>query len=76
MRIAADIDSDGQAISLDIALDTDGNCSGEVGVGGGVAEVIAVDGDSWFKADEAFCREQAGDQADQVLEPRGRQVGR
>ncbi len=68
VRIVADIDSEGQAISLDLALDTDGNCTGEVGVGGGVAEVVSVDGESWFKADEAFYREQAGDQADQVLE--------
>ena len=68
MHIAADITSSGQAITLDLSLDTDGNCTGEVGVGGGKAQVVSVDGDSWFKADEAFYQENAGDQADAVLE--------
>ncbi len=68
VHIAADIATGGENITLDLTLDTDGNCTGEVGVGGGKAEVLSVDGDSWFKADETFYREQAGEQADQVLE--------
>ena len=68
VTIAADITTDGQGITLDLALDTDGNCTGSVGVGEGTAEVLSVDGESWFKADEAFYREQTGEQADQLID--------
>ncbi len=68
VHLAADISSDGSTIGMDLSLDTDGNCEGTIEVGEGSADVLSLDGDSWFKADEAFWREQAGEQADQVLE--------
>lgn len=68
VHIAADITTEGQGITLDLSLDTEGNCTGEVGVGEGKAEVVSVDGESWFKADESFYREQAGEQADTLLD--------
>lgn len=67
-RMQADITTGGQEIALDVALDTDGNCEGSVSVGGGTAEVIRQGEQSWFRADEAFWRAQAGEAADQVLQ--------
>ena len=66
VRVEADITSDGQQITLDIALDTDGDCTGSVGLGEGTAEVVSVDGQSWFKADEALYEALVGDQAAQI----------
>jgi hypothetical protein len=67
VRMVADITSDGQNIKLDMALNTSGNCEGSVSVGDGTAQVIRLDESSWFKADEAFWRAQAGEQADQII---------
>ncbi len=67
VHLNADITSEGSTVGMDLSLNTDGNCAGTISVGGGSAEVLSVDGSSWFKADEAFWREQAGAQADQVL---------
>jgi hypothetical protein len=67
VHLGADITSDGSTITMDLTLDTEGNCQGTVGIGTGSAEVLSADGSAWFKADEAFWREQAGDQADTVL---------
>jgi hypothetical protein len=55
-------------IGLDLSLTTDGNCSGSVSRGdSGSAEVVTLDGTSWFKPDEEFWRAQAGSAADQII---------
>ncbi|MCW2766740.1 MAG: lipoprotein [Nocardioides sp.] len=59
--------SDGQPISLDMKVTSDGSCTGSFGVAGGSAEVIGVGGSTWFKPDEAFWREQSPDQADVII---------
>jgi hypothetical protein len=68
VHLNADITSDGNTVGMDLSLNTEGTCEGTIKVGEGSADVLSVDGSSWFKADEAFWREQAGDQADQVLD--------
>ncbi|HEU5454899.1 MAG TPA: hypothetical protein VFU85_04375, partial [Nocardioides sp.] len=48
-------------IGLDLSLTTDGDCTGTVSRGdSGSAEVVTLDGTSWFKPDEEFWRAQAG----------------
>jgi hypothetical protein len=55
-------------IGLDLSLTTDGNCAGSVSRGdSGSAEVVTLDGTSWFKPDEEFWRAQAGEAADQII---------
>jgi hypothetical protein len=55
-------------IGLDLSLTTDGDCTGTVSRGdSGSAEVVTLDGTSWFKPDEEFWRAQAGDAADQII---------
>jgi hypothetical protein len=46
-------DTDG-TISVDFAFDDDRNCVGTVGIRGGTAHVIIVDGQQFLKADEKF----------------------
>ena len=55
-------------IGLDLSLTTDGDCAGTVSRGdSGSAEVVTLDGTSWFKPDEEFWRAQAGSAADQII---------
>jgi hypothetical protein len=55
-------------IGLDLSLTTDGDCSGTVSRGdSGSAEVVTLDGTSWFKPDEEFWRAQAGPAAEQII---------
>lgn len=54
---------------MDLAMASDGNCEGSMGVQGtGTFELRVVDGDGFFKADEAFWASQAGAQADQIIQ--------
>jgi hypothetical protein len=67
VHLDADITSEGSNITMDLSLDTDGNCEGSVGVGGGTAEILGIGDQAWYKADEEFWRSQAADQADQII---------
>lgn len=68
LRFAGTITTDGQEITIDLALNTGGDCEGSVGLQGGTAEIIQLGDESWFRPDEAFWRAFAGPQADQILE--------
>ncbi len=58
----------GEEITLDLTLTDEGNCEGEVGVQGGTAQIISLDGESWFKADDAFWQASAGEAAGQITQ--------
>ena len=66
LHLAGDVTTQGEEISLDLTLTDEGNCEGEVGVQGGTAQIISLDGKSWFKADEAFWEASAGEAAGQI----------
>ncbi|GAA1150973.1 hypothetical protein GCM10009606_31960 [Nocardioides aquiterrae] len=67
VKVAGEITSSGQAISIDLQANSDGDCTGSLGIGDGTAELLGVGGDTWMKPDEAFWRSFAGDSADQVI---------
>lgn len=67
VKYAGEITSDGSTVSLDVQADSDGNCTGSIGLGDGTAELLATDGTNWFRPDEAFWRAQAPDQADAII---------
>jgi hypothetical protein len=67
VKVAGTITTSGQEVSIDVQTNADGDCTGSIGAGGGTAELLGVDGDVWFKPDEAFWRASAGDSADQIL---------
>lgn len=71
VHLSGELSSSGQSISLDLKVTADGSCTGSFGVGSGTAEVLGVDGETWFKPDEAFWREQSPDQADLIIETVG-----
>jgi hypothetical protein len=59
-------------IGLDLSLTTDGDCAGSVSRGdSGSAQVVTLDGTSWFKPDDEFWQAQAGPAADQIIEQVG-----
>jgi hypothetical protein len=66
VRMKGDITSDGQAITMDMQITTDGDCTGSIDMMGGTAEFLSIDGVAWFKPDEAFWQASAPDQADQI----------
>lgn len=67
VRMQGDIASEGQEVSLDLRVDTDANCQGEIEMMGGTAEILSIDGTTWFRPDEAFWKASAGAQADLII---------
>lgn len=66
-RVNGSITTDGQAIDLDLQLNSEGDCTGSIGVDGGKAELLGVGGQTWMRPDEAFWSAFAGDSADQLV---------
>ena len=67
VKVSGDITTDGQAVSIDMQANSDGDCTGSIGVGDGIAELLGVAGETWMRPDEAFWRSFGGDAADQVI---------
>jgi hypothetical protein len=67
VKVSGDLTTDGQSISIDLQLNSDGDCTGSLGIDDGSAELLGVDGETWMRPDEAFWRSSAGDNADEVI---------
>jgi hypothetical protein len=68
VHMEGSVTQEDQEIGLDLSLTTDGDCAGTISRGdSGSAEVVTLDGTSWFKPDEEFWRAQAGAAADQII---------
>jgi hypothetical protein len=67
VKVSGELTTNGQAISIDLQANADGDCTGSIGVADGKAELLGVAGDTWMRPDEAFWRSFAGDTADQVM---------
>lgn len=70
LRVQGMVSENGEETKLNLALNTDGNCEGTVGVQGGTAQLISVDGVDYLKGDEEFWKASAGGdqaQADQII---------
>jgi hypothetical protein len=68
VHMEGSVTQEGGEIGLDLSLTTDGDCAGTVSRGeSGSAEVVTLDGTSWFKPDEEFWRAQAGPAADKII---------
>ncbi|WP_028474135.1 hypothetical protein [Nocardioides alkalitolerans] len=67
VRLVGSIDGDGQAIEMDIALGTD-SCDGSMTISGLTIDLLGVDGEYWFRGDDAFWASQSdGTPEDQAL---------
>lgn len=60
MRVQGTVSEAGEETKLNLALNTDGNCEGTVGVKDGTAQLISVDGVDYLKGDEAFWKASSG----------------
>lgn len=68
VHMEGSVTQQGNEIGLDLSLTTEGDCAGTVSRGeSGSAEVVTLDGTSWFKPDEEFWRAQAGPAADNIM---------
>ncbi len=54
VTIDGSLSADGQDITIDMALGEGGNCTGSFSTQGATAEILGVDGKTWFKPDAAF----------------------
>lgn len=68
LRMTGDLVADGEEVSIDMTLSTDGDCEGTIGQGGATAELISLDGTSYMKPDAAFWELFAGDAASMLIE--------
>ncbi len=67
LSMKGELTTDGQKLNIDMALTTDGDCEGSIGFEeAGTAEIIALDTQSWMKADSDFWTTTAGIPAEQV----------
>jgi hypothetical protein len=67
LRLKGDVTTEGQQVSMDMQMTTDGDCQGSISLMGGKAEFLSVGGDTWFRPDEDFWRATAADRADQII---------
>jgi hypothetical protein len=63
VSINGSLTSDGQEITIDMAIGSGGNCTGSFSTEGASAEILGVDGTTWFRPDEAFWEMFAGPEA-------------
>jgi hypothetical protein len=63
VRISGQLVSDGEETTVDMALTTEGECEGTLGVQGGETQIRSTGGQTWMKPDAAFWEASAGDQA-------------
>ena len=72
VTIEGSLSSNGEEIEIRMEIGQGGNCSGEFGTQGATAEILGVDGTTWFKPDEAFWELFAGaEEAPAVIEAAG-----
>ncbi|MFC6285509.1 hypothetical protein ACFP3Q_06210 [Nocardioides sp. GCM10027113] len=67
VRVQGDIQAEGQEISLDMRITTEGSCDGTISVMGGTAEIRSTGDQTWFRPDEAFWQATAGGAAGQIM---------
>lgn len=67
VHIAGTVTGDSGEIELDLALNTDSDCEGDITISGGTAQLLSLDGDAWMKPDEAFWRAASPETADQII---------
>lgn len=58
--------SGGSVLHLSLSADTHGTCAGSIGLGGGTADLVGVDGAEYLRGDEKFWTAAAGTQAPAV----------
>lgn len=68
VRMTGELVTDGERMSIDMAVSTAGDCEGTIGQDGAEAEIISVDGSSYMKPDAAFWELFAGEQASMLVE--------
>jgi hypothetical protein len=71
LAYAGQLVTNGESLALDVHASSDGSCTGSLELSGGKVELLAADGQAWYRPDEAFWRANAGDGADQVIDTVG-----
>lgn len=66
MHVAGQVSQGGNTVSVDLAVSGKGECSGTIGVGDGSIELRSVGGRAWYRADAAFWKVEAPDQAAEI----------
>ncbi|MFB7375343.1 hypothetical protein ACFC0D_36535 [Streptomyces sp. NPDC056222] len=56
LRMTGRVESDGQQLDIDLAVDDQRECTGRMTIGGGTAELRQADGITYIKGDERFWR--------------------
>lgn len=67
VRIAGDIEDEGETMSLDLQVSTTGDCTGTMSMSTGELSLLSVGGKLWFKGDDKFWNDAAGGDAAAVM---------
>lgn len=68
VRMAGDITTDGEQMSLDLRLTTSGDCTGSISSDGAKAEIIGLGEESYLKGSKEFWTQSAGPGGEQQAE--------
>jgi hypothetical protein len=72
VTVDGSLSSDGEDIDITISVGEGGNCTGSFGTQGASAEILGVDGTTWFRPDAAFWELFAGPEvAPQIIAAAG-----
>lgn len=67
VKVAGSVTTDGQQVDIDVQTNADGDCVGSIGIDGASAELIGVEGSTWFRPSQEFWEKSAGDAAEQII---------
>lgn len=72
VTVDGSLSSDGEDIEIEMSVGEGGNCTGSFGTQGASAEILGVDGTTWFRPDAAFWELFAGPEvAPQIIAAAG-----
>jgi len=71
LRMAGDITTGGQDLTIDLTVSTSGDCEGSIAQDGATAEILSVGGESFMKPDAAFWEMFAGPSAATIIDAVG-----
>ena len=68
LRVAGTLATSGSTITVDLQMDSDGDCTGSLSTSQGKVELLGAGGRTWMKPDATFWKGMAGAQADRVMQ--------
>ncbi|WP_243058547.1 hypothetical protein [Nocardioides sp. SR21] len=67
VKVAGSVTTSGQQVDIDVQTNAEGDCVGSIGIDGASAEIVGVEGSTWFRPSQEFWEKSAGEAAEQII---------